>query len=363
MTTKVLSFDDAIDELMVLLQIQRPYRARVLGNTVPLAHFSQLETTFSKRYGVLHRAEEPRYFDDVVPDVVPDADVSSLQEALSEDWEYHRDDVFMLRRFRMLQPSEYRGRVWRSMKYVASFAFGNISIEGHFQSSDLILGSMDGIEWWCLGPSHEQRLRKIGRRITRDWAAKQASSARASLEEAIASIGQASDPSSYRDAVSSAERLLETVNRYRSHDSDVKILHSIDVALGVSLAREYEWSVSVGYGAGITVRVPVSPPAIKDLFRLRDIPEGSTRRTALRHWVASHWRKKHDDPNAETEVRQHFRGRQRFNWNGLICEVVPSKYSMTRVEAAFEEAPRRRRREGDGTYRMVDLALSRAGVP
>lgn len=307
---RVLSFDDAIDELMVLLQIQRPDPK---WSTVPLSHFVRTEASFSTRYEALHQAGSV-YLDDVTPRVVPAADVSLVRDVVGQD-------EFALMRFRFLRPDEYRGRVWKQLNYMAEAAFALASVDGRFESTSRIIGSNNAFDWW---------------QVDNRWGLRRFCTAPRRTGEEVFSTDTDSDASFFGA--------------------------TLQGMLCVALTNEYEWAVNIGYGGGATVRVPVSPPAVKDLFRLRDMPEGRSRRAALRHWVSSHWRKKHSDPKAEVEVRRHFRGVERFNWNGLICEVVPSKHDKGRVEAAMEEPPRHRVVEPDGTYRMVDLAIARAAA-
>lgn len=60
---------------------------------------------------------------------------------------------------------------------------------------------------------------------------------------------------------------------------------------------------------------------VKELFSLRDIPNGYKRRAALRHWVAKHMRHKPSSPDELTEVRRHLRGREKFSWFGINGEI------------------------------------------
>jgi hypothetical protein len=99
----------------------------------------------------------------------------------------------------------------------------------------------------------------------------------------------------------------------------------------IQFTRHYHWHVSLGYEGGLAINLATDPVGAREVFRLRDIPEGKSRRAALRHWVAHHWRKKHDDPAAEVAVREHLRGATRFAWNGLICEIRPSKDDLNRA--------------------------------
>lgn len=56
---------------------------------------------------------------------------------------------------------------------------------------------------------------------------------------------------------------------------------------------------------------------VKELFTLREIPDGYKRRAALKHWVAKHLRRKSSKPDETVEVRRHLRGKESFEWFGM----------------------------------------------
>jgi hypothetical protein len=110
------------------------------------------------------------------------------------------------------------------------------------------------------------------------------------------------------------------------------------------LAVNIEWSRSVAFTSFYDWRVELSarkdlpsisfvtdPVGTKEIFRLRDIPPGKSRREALRHWVSGHWRKKNDEPFDLTHVLPYLRGAQEFSWNGLFCKIVPSKHDLKKA--------------------------------
>ena len=61
---------------------------------------------------------------------------------------------------------------------------------------------------------------------------------------------------------------------------------------------------------------------VKELFKMRDIPDGRRRRVALRHWVASHMRRKPTKPDEQVAVREYLRGAKDFSWNGIEGRIV-----------------------------------------
>jgi hypothetical protein len=96
----------------------------------------------------------------------------------------------------------------------------------------------------------------------------------------------------------------------------------------------YEWGCTLGYEGQHTVRIPVERDAVPELFRLRDIPNGASRRAALRHFVTAHFRRgaslgPREDPTIF--VKKHLRGQTRFTWNGLVCEILPPAYDAEQI--------------------------------
>lgn len=106
----------------------------------------------------------------------------------------------------------------------------------------------------------------------------------------------------------------------------------IRIGQGIEIRREYLWSVLVGEDAEIRARFSTDPTGIREVFRLRDIPPGKSRRTALRHWVSSHWRQSRP-PSAidRAFVRQYLRGAVDFSWSGLQCTIEPSRDDIRRA--------------------------------
>lgn len=108
-------------------------------------------------------------------------------------------------------------------------------------------------------------------------------------------------------------------------------------ACSVAFSLRYEWLVVIGAEDNASILVPVERMACKELFRLRDIPEGKARRAALLHFVTQHWKRSRSQAPAEDPavfVREHLRGQTKFTWNGLTCEVIPPKYDVERLAAA-----------------------------
>jgi hypothetical protein len=101
----------------------------------------------------------------------------------------------------------------------------------------------------------------------------------------------------------------------------------IGVAKTVQFGRRYDWRVSLGYIDGPTIAFVTDPLGAKEIFKLRDIPEGKKRRAALKNWVMEHWRKNRKD-EGEHQVRKHLRGAEKFTWNGIRCCIMPAQYDL-----------------------------------
>lgn len=99
-------------------------------------------------------------------------------------------------------------------------------------------------------------------------------------------------------------------------------------ATGVALRQRYEWAVALGLEGSPSVRFATDPTGIKDIFRIRDLPEGRDRRAALMTWVEDHWRQDRTDPELEGYVRKHLRGLTSFTWQGMAGEVIPAQFDM-----------------------------------
>lgn len=106
------------------------------------------------------------------------------------------------------------------------------------------------------------------------------------------------------------------------------------IARAFALTREYDWSVHAGFNvkAVPTVCVPTDPIAARNIFKLRDVPPGKSRRDAIRHWVSGHTRVKLDPNYAEIHIWPYLRGAEEFTWNGLYCRIQPSEFDLKKAK-------------------------------
>jgi hypothetical protein len=103
----------------------------------------------------------------------------------------------------------------------------------------------------------------------------------------------------------------------------------------VAFSHYYEWSIYIRETPkSVGVRIPILPENFSEVFSLRDLPTGTSRRKAICHAVRQHTRSvkvtADDTALRETLVRQHFRGETKFNWRGLELHILPSEYDIKR---------------------------------
>lgn len=116
----------------------------------------------------------------------------------------------------------------------------------------------------------------------------------------------------------------------------------------LALADQARWSVSFNAGTPLTVRVWCSPEGAQRIYSDRDRAPGKARRSALRAWVAEHWRELPSDPAQEYQVIEHLRGAQRFRWRGYDCVLRPSYNALSAaglIKADKRATGSRRRRK------------------
>lgn len=100
-------------------------------------------------------------------------------------------------------------------------------------------------------------------------------------------------------------------------------INNAKILLGVQFNLENQCYVYLKPDeAAIGFKYPLnSLQQLKELFSLRDIPDGYKRRAALRHWVARHTRRKPTNPDELVEVRKHLRWKQDFKWFGISGSI------------------------------------------
>jgi hypothetical protein len=272
-----LTFDEAIDEAISMLERLRPERGK---NLFPLS-FIQAVEPISPRYSELNDLQ------DVCAAHGLNAKTTDLDRPLDVSVMVPRGDAvgsFFLQRIRSVRAGDCRGELIIPTPRIVQVSTARVQFgpSGIYGTDRYYLGApSDESRWIWAGPQ------KMTRR--REWeAGKQAP--------------------------------------------------MVAAAVALQFARQYQWTVEMSYSdRGLPLLFPTDPVGAREAFRLRDIPEGRARRAAIRHWVVNHYRRKHSDPTAEVEVRAHLRGATTFVWNGLNCTITPSADDLRRAEIAKQE--------------------------
>lgn len=154
-------------------------------------------------------------------------------------------------------------------------------------------------------------------------------------EHRLAVIRADGTGSSACDALAfSSGQLVDVLTGFHSRKkAEMRMAYlAVACAHGARLRQRYYWSVLLGENAGPRARFLTDIAGVREVFRLRDIPPGKQRRSALRHWVVDHWRRNRGQEDVAHLVREHLRGALEFTWNGLRCSIVPSDEDIERVE-------------------------------
>lgn len=124
--------------------------------------------------------------------------------------------------------------------------------------------------------------------------------------------------------------LFQAGVQVNSDHNDVWMRNVTQVALGHEFIIPFHWSITLSFDGGVPVKYFTDAGGAADVFRLRDVPPGRKRRSALRTWIRQHWREKRD--GGLSEVVRHMRGATEFEWNGVSCKLQPSEDDMRELE-------------------------------
>jgi hypothetical protein len=107
------------------------------------------------------------------------------------------------------------------------------------------------------------------------------------------------------------------------------------MALQLSLTYDYEWSCYIKEKPdSLGVRIPIHPSSSKEVFMMRNLPEGKTRKRAIVNFVKDHYRTiKGNGNERKVLIEKHFRGDLKFNWRGLEVHVTPSPYDLRKYKS------------------------------
>jgi len=120
-------------------------------------------------------------------------------------------------------------------------------------------------------------------------------------------------------------------------DKNSKYWHTIKsfhMALQLSLTYDYEWSCYIKEKPeSLGIRIPIHPSSSKEVFMMRNLPEGKTRKRAIVNFVKEHYRTiKGNGNERKVLIEKHFRGDLKFNWRGLEVHVTPSPYDLRKYK-------------------------------
>lgn len=112
-------------------------------------------------------------------------------------------------------------------------------------------------------------------------------------------------------------------------------IRNFHVALQLSLTYDYEWSCYIKEKPdSLGIRIPIHPSSSKDVFMMRNIPEGKDRKKAIVNFVKEHYRtiKDYNDNERQILIQKHLRGDLKFNWRGLEVHIIPSPYDLRKTK-------------------------------
>jgi hypothetical protein len=269
-TRPIESFEQAVNEVVALMTMQTPRPGNEMAVDVLPSYFDGAEL-FAKRYHGWFRSDDSIFFRNTPLDILPKIDVSWISEVIGEN-------QLIVARMRKIERKEARGRVHQCFRrYLMEGCIGNIPYDGRFTSGRNYFTSDDGKYWIAIGDT----------------------------------------------------KRLE----HGPRPAEPELMAQLALAPGIALTQHYEWRVTLGYHGCVSIGLPTTPAGCREVFKLRDIPEGKARREALRNFVCEHTRKHPatDDEEARIVVREHLRGSTRFNWNGLRCTIHPAQADLIRL--------------------------------
>lgn len=275
---------DVIDELLTYMLIAGNPPSD-MPQLLPIQHFSGADPSFDTDSFELPDDKHLLFVNPKHPEMSPSLD---LTDGLLDQRLITRSDVdeaMEVKRIRVIPASSIRGRTTATDEAMVEFATGTIWPNGKFTSGPAYFaGSRKGQVWMNVTNYQGMGIRLGNNSGWNGWAA-----------------------------------------------------DLIRMAISMQLTFDYEWRVELGLATGVSISFVTTPTGAREVFRLRDVPPGRTRRAALHNWVSEHWRCKHNDEADRAYVRKHLRGRQAFTWNGLQCVISPSKFDVGLNQRLREE--------------------------
>jgi len=280
-----MNIEDKIEELLLYMACPtygKPLYTRGSGkwNSVPLTYFDGAYPIFDEFIEHKGGDKECIFTDGSISDLNGPLNITILKKAAQGilGKNNYSDDELMLLRFTAKRPKDVRGKV---------INFRPIIVENGIGLYNTASTNYEGVRF-LLGQHKD---------------------------------GMPFDEISYHSRPS-------TIDEIRQHTVNVHL------AIGTQLYLRYEWRVSLAFDGCPGIMFSSDTVGIRELFRLRDLPPGKMRRSALRNWVKDHFRKKHDDPSATVFVRKHLRGATKFVWNDFRGTIYPPQYDLEKLSGA-----------------------------
>lgn len=287
MECEVESFDQAIGQIASVIMRDKPKVARGFAREFGIEHFANalplatrwLEWTSSTK-------PDDGFFGDSKVSDVGTIDVCALVDSCNSTAGVPREDQWNLVRIRSVGRGYCRGKTRGFFKkYTVERAVGLITEDGKWCSFRTFYTTDDCADWFAIGGT---------------------------------------EPGRYPRPVTNRDEVRE-------------VRDGINSAAGIAITRDYDWRVSIGTEGGLSISLPTTPLGCREMFRFRDVPNGKTRRDALRNFVREHVRRKPADSGTVASasdlvfVKEHLRGATRFCWNGLSCVIHPAPYDLRRI--------------------------------
>ena len=154
-------------------------------------------------------------------------------------------------------------------------------------------------------------------------------------------------------------RELPPRDRKGNQDEVRAVGDRMDFAMTGALTARTLGYVEIGKKGGISFDFATLPGKVSAIFKARDLPDGESRRSALKGWVTDHWRQDINDPELEIYVRKHLRGAETFTWGDYFCTVHPAPIDIEEAERAKNE----RVLMGEQAKRRKSIEKPRVRVP
>jgi len=129
---------------------------------------------------------------------------------------------------------------------------------------------------------------------------------------------------------------------------------------GVAQSIKTYWQVKARFDSVCpSLTLLTDPTGVKEFWKLRDVPEGRQRRSALMHWVDSHWRQQRNDPDVESFVRKHIRGESKIRQGQFEAEIIPSQSDLLANQSYRDERVFMKKMRNDRRKRVSRLMANK----